>query len=578
MIEPINFFKALRQGWRLVVILIMICVVSALVIPASVTKHSKSKLKWETLAVVGAPASSGLFQGTVSQAQILFYANTYPVKLAAVAEVGLKGDPYEYAGGMFGSTLAAPTNGLYPTGPEGPSSAATAGKRAAAAGGNVTLYASGPTRELAAALSNAFAKQLGIILEQKAAALAAQTATSGAPTSTKSAASTTSTTSTTSPTAANGSPFAATSTGYQVIFPGTPQVARRINLPHTNTLDSHKARLLIGVIVGGILGLLIILVREVLIRTIRRSGRAAHHLKFPVIADIPKTYPPDPGVVDVVDRPTSPAAEAYRKLRMSVLFESMASDAAPTGAGGDAFADMFGMSAAQGEPYMIPEPGSRNVLLVSSTMDEPSRAKVVANLAATYAEAGETVIVVSTGDLEVGTSFRDESIHSGPVLATDIERWMTPAGPDNVAVLSMRHFMRNSGQLVSRSKAVLDAAREAAAVVVVETPAFLRYHHGEAMVHSVDAVLVVVENGVTEASDARDMGDILRRLGAPVLGVVFTGGELSKGRKRDLDVSLAASGRSGTFDTADADGVPELGDDAGAGDDASLPTRQLNPS
>ena len=108
----------------------------------------------------------------------------------------------------------------------------------------------------------------------------------------------------------------------------------------------------------------------------------------------------------------------------------------------------------------------------------------MANLAATYAEAGERVIVISTSDLEVGTALPAESIQSGPVTAVDVERWMTPAGPELVWMLSMRHFMRNSGQLVSRAKEVLDAAREVASVMIVETPAFLRYHHGEALVHS----------------------------------------------------------------------------------------------
>ena len=156
---------------------------------------------------------------------------------------------------------------------------------------------------------------------------------------------------------------------------------------------------------------------------------------------------------------------------------------------------------------------------------------------------------------------------------------MTPAGPERVSLLSMRHFMRNSGQLVNCAKGVLDAARTVADVVIVETPAFLRYHHGEALVHSVDAVVIVAENGVTEADDAQDMGDILRRLGAPVLGVVFTGEELSKSQRRVLESGMAASGRSGTPTTPDeADGSdgpdpdgPEAGDVVGA-------TSELHPS
>ncbi len=567
MIEPINFLAAVRKRWRLIVVLAVVGAVVALLAPSSAPKHPKTILKWETYATVGAPASSGLIAGTVSSAQILFYSNTFPVKLAAVSDVGLTGDPYLYASGMFGTTNPVSAKGGYPSAASSTAATTkTSGK--ATTGGLVTLFAQAPTPALAASLANAYAKELGNTLEQQAAAHAAANPT---PASRNSAA-----------TSADGSPFASTSTGYQVIFPGTPELARRINLPSHSTLDSRKVRLGIGLLGGALLALVLILIREVLDRTIRRAGRAEVNFKFPVIADIPETYPPDPSVVDVVDRPTSPAAEAYRKLRMSILFESMAAESNPAG-GGDQFAEIFGVSSQQIEPYRVPEPGSRNVLLFVSTIDEPSRPKVVANVAATYAEASERVIVVTSADLEVGTTFPAESVLSGPITPDDVRSRLTPAGPENVSLLSLRYFMRNSGQLVSRAKDVFDAARQVADVVIVEAPAFLRYHHGEAMVHSVDAVVVVVDSGVTEAPDAQDMGDILRRLGAPVLGVVFTGEELSRTQRRVLDAGMAASGRGRAAldaavvaDDAPPDG-PDAGGDAG-GDTVGETAPELHPS
>jgi Mrp family chromosome partitioning ATPase len=556
MIEPINFLGAVRQRWRLIVVLAVVGAVIALVIPGSTAKHTKSVLKWETFASVGAPASNGLIQGTVSNAQILFYSNTFPVKLAAVSDAGLAGNPYIYAGGMFGSTIGPSSKTPYPIVPA--SVTAPSGKQAT--GGLVTLYASGPTQVLAAALCNAYAKELGIALDQTVAAHAASTTTPGARgTSNPNSSSNPTSSSTATSTPADGSSFASTSTGYQVVFPGTPELAHRINQPKASTFDGHKLRLVIGVALGALLALVIIVVREVLNKTIRRPGRAAVHFKFPVVSVIPETYPLDPGVVDVVDRPTSPAAEAYRKLRMSVLFEAMAADSSAA-SGGDAFADMFGMPSSQVEPYKVPEPGARSVLLVVSSVDEPARSKVVANLAATYAEASERVIVVSTGDLEVGTAIPAVSALTGPLTASDIASRLTPAGPENVSMLSMRHFMRNSGQLALRTKEVFDAARQVADVVVVEAPAFLRFHHGEAMVHSVDAVIIVVECGVTSVPDAQDMGDVLRRLGAPVLGVVFAGEVLSKGQRRVLDAGMAASGRTPAGSDADAADAADAAD------------------
>jgi Mrp family chromosome partitioning ATPase len=560
MIEPINFVEAVRRRWRLIVVLAALGAVVALLIPISQAKHPKTVLKWETYASVGAPASSGLLVGTVSNAQILFYANTFPVKLAAVSDVGLVGNPFIYSEGMFGSTTAANSKAAYPTGPGATTASGATAKSQAS--GLVTLYASAQTATLAADLCNAYAKELGNTLEAVAAAHA-EASTTPAKISTS--------------TAADGSPFVVTATGYQVVFPGTPELAHRINGTVTSKLDSHKVRLVVGVIGGLLIAIVLILIREVLNKTIRRQDRAEVHFKFPVVADIPETYPPDPGVVDVVDRPTSPASEAYRKLRMSVRFEPMAAET--TAAGADPFSEMFGVSSSQSEPYTVPTPGSRSVLLVVSTVDEPSRPKVVANLAATYAEASEHVIVVSSSDLEVGTTFPADSVLSGPVTPADIESHLAPAGPENVSLLSLRHFMRNSGQLVTRSKEVFDAARQVADVVIVEAPAFLRFHHAEAMVHSVDAVIVVAESGLTMVPDAQDMGDILRRLGAPVLGVVFTGEELSPVQRRVLDAGMAASGRNRAALDASVieDDVPL--DPAGPdGDAVTDATPELHPS
>jgi len=62
----------------------------------------------------------------------------------------------------------------------------------------------------------------------------------------------------------------------------------------------------------------------------------------------------------------------------------------------------------------------------------------------------------------------------------------------------------------------------------VEVPPLLAIHHAEALVHSVDAVLVVAECRVTTFDQARRAGDLLRRMGAPVLGVVLTNVRLER--------------------------------------------------
>ncbi len=58
--------------------------------------------------------------------------------------------------------------------------------------------------------------------------------------------------------------------------------------------------------------------------------------------------------------------------------------------------------------------------------------------------------------------------------------------------------------------------------MIVEVPPILAVHHAEALARSVDVVLVVAECKFTTFDDARQAGDQLRRMGAPVLGVVLT--------------------------------------------------------
>jgi Mrp family chromosome partitioning ATPase len=550
MIEPINFFGALRRRWRLIVALAVVGAIVALLVPISSPKRAPTLLKYETYVQVGSPGSGGIISGTVTTNQILFYANELTVKLATVNDVQPIGGFVSYLPGLFASTVP-PGKGKFPQ--SGTVPTATKGGRANTAGAQVTLYAAGPTALIASDLANSYATEVGLAIDNvalnkpgKRGTPASLGATGGS---------------------VSGGTFSSPLTGYQTLFPSSPLLARRTDVIAPNPLGSKKLRLLLGLLVGAALALVIILAKEVLDHSIRRASRAGVHFKLPVIGTIPETYPPAPGLVDLVDRPTSAASEAYRMLRMSILFETLAD--ASSAPGSDPFADMFGFSGTTTEAYQLPEPGSRRLLLVTSTQDEPSRPRVVANLAASFAEASERVVVINSGDLDTGTRLPADSVLLGPLTAADIESRMTPAGPPNVWLLSMRHFMRNSGQLVSRAPEVFDALRTVVDVVIIEAPSFLRFHHAEAMVHAVDAVVVVVESGVTEVSDAKDMGDVLRRLGAPVLGIAFTGQPLPADERKALDAEAAeaaerAALRSGGDDASDLLDALETGDEATA--------------
>jgi Mrp family chromosome partitioning ATPase len=487
MIEPINYGLALRRGWRLLAALAVIFGIVALLLPVSApAKVTGVKgYKWQAIAIVGAPPTAGL--GDDSVADIVYWSNSFYTKSDAVAAVGLTNSVVQVVAEMSG----APST----EGPSPKTSVSTKASRGVKAT-VVVLTAPGKTANAAAKLANEYAYQTGLAVNKSYQTKAEESlptkGTSGATTSVP-------------------------PSGYQVLVPAYGGAATKVKGKKAGLGSSHKVRLVAGVVIGLVIGAAILLLRELLDKTIRTAGRAESTFRYPVIAVIPKDAA---STVPVVNQPGSPTAEAYRMLRMSVLFEAMA----PTPSAPDAFSaeGLTGWQVAQVKPYEAPASGTRQVLLVVSAANEVSRPMAAANLGATYAEAGQRVIVISTDDIPSGfvpeTGF-DQIPSFGPAdLAVQLQASSLP----NVSRLSLRPFVSSSGQLVNRAPALFAAARQLADVVIVETPAVLAVHHAEALVHAVDVVLVVAECGTTTMDEARRTSEVLRRLGAPVLGVVLT--------------------------------------------------------
>jgi Mrp family chromosome partitioning ATPase len=250
-------------------------------------------------------------------------------------------------------------------------------------------------------------------------------------------------------------------------------------------------------------------------------------------------------------------------LRMSVLFESLASLSGST----DPFAAGFDSNVAglmpgdAGTEASPPaEIGERQVILVASAGSEPTRPHVAANLAAIYGEAGQRVIVISTGDLEAGVGAARGANGFGEIRVEDVEARLEPSRLECVSRLPLVPFVATSGQLVNRAPAIIDAARRLSDVVIVEVPPLLALHHAEALARLVDVVVVVAECKFTTFDDARHAGDLLRRMGAPVLGVVLTNVRLHHSDVRQLAMVPPA-----TPDDAEADHGGEPVDAIGAG-------------
>ena len=75
--------------------------------------------------------------------------------------------------------------------------------------------------------------------------------------------------------------------------------------------------------------------------------------------------------------------------------------------------------------------------------------------------------------------------------------------------------------MVIRVPEVLDALREVVDVVILDVPSFLSVHHGQGLAPLADLVLIVGERRLTTTDELRRTSAVLRRLGAPVVGMAL---------------------------------------------------------
>jgi non-specific protein-tyrosine kinase len=207
--------------------------------------------------------------------------------------------------------------------------------------------------------------------------------------------------------------------------------------------------------------------------------------------------------------PRSPAAEAYRNLRTNIQFSSLDREL-------------------------------RAILLTSARPDE-GKSETIANLAVTFAQAGNSVLLVDCDlrrpqlhnifgvrqepgltnvVLEAGglSSPKSGTARSGafrfPFVETGVANLrLLPAGqqPPNPAEILGSNLMR---ELVEKLK-------EEADYVFFDAPPLLAVTDAAVLATKLDAVLLVLKAGKTRRDDAKEAKEQLEKVRANILGVVL---------------------------------------------------------
>jgi capsular exopolysaccharide synthesis family protein len=295
---------------------------------------------------------------------------------------------------------------------------------------------------------------------------------------------------------------------------------REIEVGGFTTPLNRPAMLLIGLMLGAGLGIALAVVLNNVDSRVRSVADVVEAFNIPVIGQVPSLARSQRGTNEIItyEEPNSALSEAYRSIRtrLSALVEGVHHlhpqpdwrDAAIGGSNGHTRA---------GKVFLVTSPGVGD-----------GKSTTVANMAAAFADAGRSVIVVS-GDL------RSPSIHRyldvpddapglgddmGQMTVADVERRLQPTSLPNVRFVSHGSLVSNPGELLAANLPVIAAARALADIVLIDSPPVLAANDATELLPAVDGVLLVARLGRTRRNAARSATNLLESLGAPVLGVI----------------------------------------------------------
>ncbi len=285
-------------------------------------------------------------------------------------------------------------------------------------------------------------------------------------------------------------------------------------------------RFALAVLLAAILGIGLVFAVDRFDVRIRTRTDAEDAFGLPVVAEIPHRPKRERDRVrlPVREEPASDAAEAFRGLRLAIQFNPRwhLHGETPTSNG------MVGAASQVSTPTPPP------TLLVTSATAAEGKSTVVANLAASFAEAGQTVLIVDC-------DFRRASVHEllGVTVeqgrhqlqefeSPDLEMLKQATAVPRVSLISAGAHGVTLPWLVADGKRLVELTKELADVVIFDTGPLLATNEATALIPAIDAVLVVSRSGRTPLEQARLTTEKLARLNADVAGIVLVGGEAAR--------------------------------------------------
>lgn len=271
----------------------------------------------------------------------------------------------------------------------------------------------------------------------------------------------------------------------------------------------------LGLVVGLMLGLAAVFLRDALDTRVRTSAEAEALLATPILSRIPR---PRPGKRDesqtltILEESRGVGAEGFRILRGNLSFGLLSSDA--------------------------------RVVMVTSSAQSEGKSTTIANLAAAYALSGKRVVIVDL-DLRRPSLTRLFGISEGPGVAgialgqasltealkpIKLDRTTGSAARDpraHLDLLTAGALPPDPSEFINTNavRNIVRELRERYDLVLIDAPPLLHVSDTSVVADLADGVFLCVRLGVVHRSMLTELRKGLDRLTIPVLGQVITGAE-----------------------------------------------------
>lgn len=280
---------------------------------------------------------------------------------------------------------------------------------------------------------------------------------------------------------------------------------------------SRVFRTVMAALLGLLIGFGVALVLHQIDSRLRTRDEVYQALRLPVIAEVPKLprgHRENPHIL-VADEPHGIYADGYRTARAAIMHTA---------------SQDLGSGATGATPLHRNRQRGAKVVLVTSAQASEGKTTSIANLAASFAETGQSVLVLDA-DLRSPDLHRFFDVPQGAGISdylydpssTQLAALARPTSVPNVKIVTAGTQLAHPASLATRMGVLVEEARKIADVVLIDTAPLLAASDVFDLLPIVDTVLFVVRSGRLTESAAQRVSEFLGRFHVPVTGAMLLG-------------------------------------------------------